>query len=87
MTRRETLLFDCVFIGDLSPFDSANMTEADAIFLDAALREKIRIENEHQYIMLDVRFFLAQMAQLSAEGRKFIPSHIHAMEKMLEGDN
>ena len=70
----------------MSPFDSANMTEEDAIFLDAALREKIRIENEHQYIMLDVRFFLAQMAQLSAEGQKFIPSHIHAMEKRLEGE-
>ena len=74
-------------LGDMSPFDSSSMTETDAIFLDAALREKIKIENERQYIMLDVRFYLAQMAQLTPEGQKFIPSRVHAMEKRLMGED
>jgi hypothetical protein len=73
-------------LGDMSPFDSVSMTVADAIFLDVALREKLRIKNELQYIMLDVRFYLAQMAQLTPEGQKFIPSRVHAMEKALEGE-
>jgi hypothetical protein len=74
-------------LGDMTPFDSSNMTEADAIFLDEALREKIKIETERQYVMLDVRFLLFQMANLSPEGRKFLPSHVHAMEKNLMGIN
>ena len=78
-------MYDCVMLGDMSPFDSTSMTEEDAIFLDVALREKMKMESERQYILLDVRFFLSQMAQLTPEGQKFIPSHVHAMEKMLEG--
>lgn len=86
MTRRESLLFDCVILGDLSPFDSASMTEEDAIFLDVAVQEKLRIESERQYIMLDVRFFLEHIAKLSAEASKFVPSAKHAMEKRLMGE-
>lgn len=80
------MLYNCVMLGDLSPFDAHSMTEADAIFMNVALQEKIRIENERQYIMLDVRFFLQQMANLSPVGEKFIPSTIHAMEKKLSGE-
>ena len=36
MTEREAFLFDCVMLGDLTPF-SGIMTEADAIFVSAAL--------------------------------------------------
>lgn len=88
MTEREAFLFDCVMLGDLTPFSDI-MTEADAIFVSAALRVKHKYESEHQYIMLDVRFFLERLsaAFTGSEGMNFLPTSIHAMEERLSGED
>lgn len=75
-------------LGDVSPF-IGELTEADAIFMDAALRDKHKLESEHQYIMLDVRFFLHRLSTVfsGSEGMNFLPTAIHEMEERLSGED
>ena len=65
------------------------LTEADAIFVSAALRIKHKYESEHQYTMLDVRFYLARLSATftGTEGMNFLPTCVHAMEERLSGDD
>lgn len=86
MTNREEFLFDCVMLGDLTPFNGI-LTEADAIFVSAALRVKHKYESEHHYVMLDVRFYLARLSAIftGTEGGNFLPTSVHAMEERLSG--
>ena len=79
------MLYNCVMLGDLSPFSSC-MTKADSIFFNVALHEKQKLETERQFIMLDVRFYLSIMANLTPEGAKFIPSYVHALEQNLSDE-
>ena len=81
------LIYNCVMLGDISPLANA-LTEADAIFMEAVLRDKYKIESERQYVMLDVRFFLQRLAYVftGLESMNFLPSAIHEMEERLSGE-
>lgn len=81
------LIYNCVMLGDVSPLAN-ELTEADAIFMDAALREKNKLESERQYIMLDVRFFLHRLsaAFTGSDGMNFLPTAVHEMEERLSGE-
>lgn len=74
-------------IGDLSPV-AADLSFADGIFLDLALLEKVKMETERQYSMLDVRFYLSRLsaAFTGGDGLNYLPSYVHAMEKKLSGE-
>lgn len=74
-------------IGDLSPV-AADLSFADGIFLDLALLEKVKMETERQYSMLDVRFYLSRLsaAFTGGDGLNYLPSYVHTMEKKLSGE-
>lgn len=82
------LIYNCVMLGDISPLANV-LTEADSIFLEAVLRDKHKLESEHHYVMLDVRFFLHRLAGAftGSEGMNFLPSAVHEMEERLSGED
>ena len=82
------MLVNSVLLGDMSAF-GVELTEADAILMDVVLHHKRKIESEHQFVMLDVRFFLSRlsMAFTGDERLNFLPSAVHAMEERLSGED